>query len=397
MIHKSHFLLVFRLALLLLINFFCNQSVYAKSANFYQQNVFYAGLAYLGDYQYIDKSYPFTRKLNGEKDNSQATLDKTLVNLIKQNPPKNFNLHFHLAKLSESQTVVMAVALDKELVSREVFKNQDGYITKIILDITLQILFFDFSSMSLIDNYSLSSAINHTVKGNKENIDDEVYLLAQRLYLGDKSNPGLLKEVNDKISTLTPRAIDRLRYQMTQIKLHDRVKLQLPPSLSSSELEQYLGQQFSKKLSAESSVNVLPFSRGYALANQLPGRFSNGEVFNLKMPSPDYEFNLEVKDLIHKKMDGSSLYGSQMMFKMLEPLSQKIYINDDYRYGVYKLESSNQVVTDNWSAYEDAMESLIDDLVQQLKKPVKSWHTEHARSKESSYEQFKTKMELFNE
>ncbi len=396
MIFKPCPLIFLKLIIAYSVSAFCAQVAFAKPA-FHQQDVFYAGLAYLGDYQYIDKNYPATRQLNGETNNTTATLDRALVALIKKKPPKNFNLRYDLANLNQSQTVVMAVALDKELVSREVLKNDNGYLTKIILDITLQVLFYDFESMSLVDNYSITSAINHTVSGNQTNIDAEVSKLAKKLYLGDSTHAGILKEISDKIAALTPRAIDSLRFQLSDIQVHDRVKSHLPQTLSTQELQQYLGQHFSTQLSAKSSVNVLPYTRGYALGNQLPGRFSNGEVFNLKMPDADYEFNLEVKNLIHKKTTDSSLFGSQMKFSMFEPLSHQTYINDDFRYGIYKLEADNQVVKDDWSAYEDAMEALIDELVEQLKQPDKSWHKKHARSQAASYQQFNTKVELFNE
>jgi len=382
--------------IVIFVSLFSNQTM-AANLSFHQKDVFYAGLAYLGDYKYIDKNYPVTRKLNGEKDHAKAILDRALIDLIKQSPPANFNLRYDLANLNKSETVVMAVAMDKELVSREVIKNQEGYLTKIILDVTLQILFYDFESMSLVDNYSISSAINHTIQGNPSSIEPEVMELAKRLYLGDSSHIGILTEVSDKVQNLNPREIDSLRFQLSKITTHERVKSHLPETLSINELEQYLGQHFSTQLSAKSSVNVLPYTKGYALGNQLPGRFSNGEVFNLKVPEADYEFNLEVKNLIHKKAADKSLFGSQMKFSMFEPLSRKAYISDDYRFGIYKIESTKQVVYDDWSAYEDAMEALLEELIDQLKNPDKGWHKKHARSQAESYKQFKTKVELFNE
>ena len=51
---------------------------------------------------------------------------------------------------------------------------------------------------------------------------------------------------------------------------------------------------------------------------------------------------------------------------------------------------------DDWTAYEDAAVSLLDDLVAQLRSPQRDWHAQHARERDS-YRQFDDKKELFND
>lgn len=357
---------------------------YAHSAD-----VFYAGIAYLGDRQFIEASYPLTRKLN-EPD---GTLDRVLRSKLQAQPGNTLNIRYGLADLNKAESVALAVAVDQERVVREVFDFDSRLQTKLIVEISLQLLFYDYESNTLIANLPVSAAMNHVIPGDVSNINPHAEQLAEQLYMDPQS--GLLHRVQAALHTYTLGHAKPLRFQLREIDVHDRVLQHLPPDLSLTRWQQSLGQFFSAQLSKQTGVEVIPYNRGYALGNQLPGRFANGEVFGLALPDADLSFAMEVKQLSKHSVEDNLIYGSQIRFEFTEPFTGTPFVNGDYRLAVYKLGSEARLVADDWSAWQDALQDLMTGLIKQLRNPQKTWHTEHARDKRS-YRLFNRKKELFN-
>jgi len=364
----------------------------ASLASFHARatDVFYAGIAYLGDHQFIEASYPLSRKLN-EPD---GTLDRALRDRLQNNPGTQLNLQYGLADLNRAESIVLAVAIDQERVVREVFNFDSGLQTKLIVEISLQLLFYDYASNTLIANQPVSAAMNHVIPGNVNNISLHAEQLAEQLYMDPEH--GLLHKVQTILHTYSLDHAKPLRFQLTQIDLHDRVLPHLPEGLSAVRWQQSLGQFFSAQLSQQTGVEVIPYNRGYALANQLPGRFANGDVFGLALPDPDLSFAIQVKQLSRYEVQGNLVYGSQISFEFAEPFTGTTFVDGDYRLAVYKLGSEARVLGDDWSAWQDALQELMTALIKQLRNPQKTWHTEHARDKRS-YRLFNKKKGLFNE
>ena len=354
-------------------------------------DVFYGGLAYLGDYRYVDQNYRLTVALN----EPGGALDKRLREQLRERPPQGFSLSYRLADIDQSESVVLAVAVDHERVVREVFDFDGAIQTKLIVEISLQLLFYDFETQTLIDNVPVSAAVNHVIPGDVGNIDAEVARLARALYLGSASERGLLDRIADVLQGHQLRRDHGLRFQLADIEFHERVLPYLPERLEADQLQQSLGQFYSAELGRSTGVQVLPFNRGYALGNQLPGRFANGEVFGLALPEPDYQFGLALVNFVKSKDRDGLIFGAQVRFSFSEPFTNTVYVDGDYRLGVYKLASDARIVEDDWSAWRDALESLLGELVAQLKHPKKSWHTKHARDKDS-YQRFNKQRGLFD-
>ena len=359
---------------------------------FAEQPAYYAGLAFLGDFNYIDTNYPMTQALNAGK----GRLDRALVDALNHSPPANMELRYTLGDLDRTETLVLAVALDRERVSREVLDLSIGIRTKLIVEVSLQVLLYELAGGYLVTNVPVSAAVNHVLDGNVGDIEDEALALAETLYFGDDSTPGLLRQAVAAIAALKPSDAPGLRYQLASVAIHDRVLPLLPGSIDERLFRQRLGQFFSARLSEHAGVDVIPFTRGYAIGNQLPGRFANGEAFNLELPEPDYAFHVELKNLSRHERDSNLVFGAQAHLTLEEPFTGSISIEGDYRAGIFKPAAGLRIESDDWSAYEDAAENLLDDLVTQLRSPDRSWHRQHARAADS-YSQFNAKKELFND
>ncbi len=358
-----------------------------------RQPVYYAGLAFLGDFQYVDANYPLTRKLN----EGQGALDAALAHALRAAEPEHLELRYTLGDLNRTDTVVLAIAVDRERISRETFEFQHGLRTKLIVEVSLQVLLYDLAAGTLIDNVPVSAAINHVVAdGRDTDLEAEALKLARTVYYGDGQAPGLLAQVAARVFQIQPGAGFGLRFRVESLALDENLHDLLPAHRSERQVSQNLGQWLSARLSERTGVSVIPFTRGYAIGNQLPGRFANGEAFNLELPEPDYALHVEFRNLVKQNAGDQLIFGAQAHFVLEEPFTKSVLIDGDYRLGIYKLASHARIEADDWSAYEDAAEGLLDELVDQLKDPQRSWHKSHARN-ENSFAQFDDSKELFHD
>jgi hypothetical protein len=367
-------------------------SLQPATADLAKPEVFYAGIAYLGDKDYIDAAYPLSRTLNESASNGPV-LDQRLRALLSETELKYLTISYQLGNIRQSKSIGMAIALDRELFSTEQYDTGHQF-TKFIFDISGQLLFFDFEKMALIDTVPINFAANHTLKGQYTATKEQRLALAKFLYLEGEEN--FLAAAVEALTTTKINTKDGLRFQLDTINLHQRVLDQMADNRHPEQFKQYLGQYFTAQLSAQHPVSVLPYNRGYGIGNQLPGRFQDGNVFSLQLPEPDFTFTLDVKNFTKKPAKSSAGYFTQAYLTFNEPYRNKTYIAGDYRYGVDKRGIDTAITTDDWAAYEDAIEGLLASLINQLGKPQKNWHKKYARDT-NSYAQFKVKQELFTD
>ncbi len=360
-----------------------------------QTKVFYAGLGYLGSYEFIEANYSQALRLNSNK-SGPGRMDQALQAALEAKPPQNFQLDYGLADLQRSESLVMSIAIDKEQVSIERHSIAGRPLTKLIVDASAQILFYDFESQSLVANYPHAQAINHVVEDSSQ-LDVEIAKLFETLYFGDASTKGLIETVVERVNTMRVDDIRGLRYQLREVTIGDEAGQQIPKGQQLAQVGQYWGQFFSAQLASKTTVPVLPYVRGYAIGNQMTGRFANGKVFNLQFPEPDFVFDIKVNKLIKSKDNKGLLYGAQANLHLLEPSLNRTLIQDDFRYGVYKLDEGTSDNLDDWAAFEDAMENLMIEWVEQLRDPKRRWFSSHARNTNDTYTTFRDKKELFND
>lgn len=368
---------------------FALSMTFGVSAATLEKPVFhYAGVSYLGGKQYIEEAYPQALKLNDTEGGNR--LNHRLLELTQTLSPKYFDLSFEKANQDKGQYKVVSLALDREYVSVEDL----GAHTKITVEASGQLLFMDYQTLTLIASYPVDSQVSTTVDQYDES---QLTGLIEQLYffsdVGDANGNGLLEQAAIKLSNANPAEFaDGARFQVTDVLLSDKANKLVD---SESIFKQFLGQYFTSRLSYQYKLNVIPFVKGYAIGNVMVGRFSNGDVYNLTLPLPDYEFVLAVNDINKLEKGRVNIYGSELGIGFSQPELGRSYLNDYFYYVVQKLISKNQKTVDDWSAYEDAMIVLIDDIVDQLGNPDKKWIKDHSND-ESVYKRFKKKAALFH-
>ncbi|WP_321392648.1 hypothetical protein [uncultured Desulfuromusa sp.] len=282
--------------------------------------------------------------------------------------------------------------MKNELVSHE----QVGDVYKVIGEVSGQLVFFDFSTMSLIENYPVSMAKNHVVNLSK-NVKSEGEKILADVYLGTHDHESILNLAAKILSEIKINESTGVRFQVKNIKISENVINTLNKKTNIDKLRKYVGYFFSSRLKNKYDVVVLPFLKDYSVSNTMSGRFSNGDIYNLKVPEPDYSFNISIKKIKKKQFKNSNMiYACQIHFTMEDTFQNSKYIDGYYHYSVPKLLLDNQENTDDTSAYIDAIESLLDELVIQLAKPNKKWLKLHGGNN-TSYDQFNAKRRLFHE
>ena len=64
--------------------------------------------------------------------------------------------------------------------------------------------------------------------------------------------------------------------------------------------EAWLADLVSEALSTRAGVPLIPYAKGYAIGNVMSMRVSDGDVYNLKLPKPDYEISVALTNLVKK-------------------------------------------------------------------------------------------------
>lgn len=358
-----------------------------------KRTVHFAGVAYLGKYNLLEQNYPNALSLNKTQLNGQGQLDFKFIQSVRSSQPKYLNIDFGLANTQKSQSMVMALAIERESVSTEII----GKHRKIIAEVSAQLFFFDFESMSLIANVPLSIAKNHVVPA-EQNYESEILPLFSDLYLGTahKSSKNLLSLAVKTLENVSPDQSTGLRFQLESVSLNKNVTSLLPQSLSETRFSQFVGQYFSARLANQYSVTVLPFTKGYGIGNQMAGRFSNGTVFNIGVPEPDYVFSINVTGLKKAPLNENLMYAARIKFDLTEKTQRKRFLDGHFQMAVAKLVMDSQSEIDDWGAYHDAIEVLIDDLIKQLGEPDKKWFKTHSREK-ASYVKFVKRKGMFSD
>lgn len=369
------------LALLLCLN----QALHAAEKN----EVHYAGFAYLGDYKLLDSNYPITRFLDRDR-----MLSDFLRKELQRVSPLHLDLRYELGNLQSGETTAIAVALERERLTREVHEFVDGTRTTLKIDIAVQVLIYNVEQGTLLDSFQVTRALNDVLPGDVQDIQDLAREHVRELYFGNETESGLLAQTANRIAQHEVKKQHGLRFQVRNVGFLESTTASLSSDYSLHQLQQHLGQAYTARLAETTGVTVIPYTRGHAFGNQLPGRFADGAVFSVMLPEPDYVFDLEVRNLMQTPDADNLLYGTQLRFTLTEPFTNTTKIHGDFKKGIWKYALDGRLQTD-WSAYEDAIEALLEDLIEQLGKPTRAWHEDHSRDPDQTYRQFSSK-DLFN-
>jgi len=331
--------------------------------------VFNAGYAFVGDAKYIKNNYPYSFAISKElSGNNISILEQALSSRIRRQKPKHFKLvSGKLGNLDEGETISVAFALDNETVAIE--KIGSDY--KIVIDLGAQVLFFDFDGMKVIGCYPVAiqlidvSGTYPSPKLIKKRI--------RELFVGKKYGVNIFDEFNKRLTDIEIKPKFKNSIQITDVVVEQKA-LEFLPDMYKSDLRNFkvfLAKNFSKYLSNNQQVSVLPYTKGYAIGNKMAARFSNGEVYMLEIPQAEYEANLTLRGFKkvmydQKKSATSWVYGVYVKFKIEQPLLGKCYIDEKFKNGATKIVPIAQENIEDWPAFQESLFVLFDSMTKQF-------------------------------
>jgi len=144
-------------------------------------------------------------------------------------------------------------------------------------------------------------------------------------------------------------------------------------------MKNLIAQSFSKRLSENHNVAIVPFTEGQAIGKSMKLKFvQSDKIYDIKLPNPDYHIELNIKGF--KKVLAQStavedlfLYGSFINFKIYQPELNKYYFDETLR-GVTQVKiPKEQSDINDWRKYYYNLEILFDDFSKNIIKQDKKW------------------------
>lgn len=319
-----------------------------------------AGLAYAGDAASLAQRFPFSVAYEQAVKAAGRPVYAALRDELAKAPPQQLRLVTQIDELKgRDQAIAVALVVGNETVSVEKLAG----LYKLFVLVRAQALFFDFKSMSVVRAYPIS--FGHIDVFDHSPNDGEVAARVRGVYEGAAGKPGILTRFAGTLAKATLPASTSRTLQITRVALKPETVNNLPDYLRGSPTvsETWAADLVGEALSTRAGVPIIPYAKGYAVGNVMSMRISDGDVYNLKLPKPDYEIGVELSALRKLKYGSSAagesfIYGSYASIRIEEPLSGKVYLDTALKNGEIKLVPVTQTYVDDFPAYYDSVNGL---------------------------------------
>ncbi len=327
-------------------------------------SIAFAGFAYAGDAAQIASRFPVTRQVEADAKASGMPLGKSLSQAIGNNLLAGLPVSMDgMSSLtSGDQALATAFVITSETSSVERF----GDLYKVLTAVRAQAMIFDFKSMTVVRASPM--AVAYLDVQDHAPSDSEKRERVRQLFMGG-SKPGLFARYVQVLSAARLPAPGTRYLQVSKVNVMPDALARFPERIrGNGEIAQsWIADTFGEGLLDRADVAVLPYRMGYAIGNAMAMRFASGEVFNLKLPEPDYTIEIDLKGLKRVEYGNSTagtsyIYASYSHVKIAEPVSGRAWLDADFKNGEVKLVPSTQTSIDDFPAYSDSMRGLFTKL-----------------------------------
>ena len=343
----------------------CSQSAFAQQA----PEVAFAGFAYSGSASTMAARFPHSQRYEEELQTAGTSMGQNLRRLLDATPPSHLKIVSQIEALKgRDQALAVALVIGSETVSVEQFGNAH----KLMVLIRGQAMFFDFKSMNVLRAYPVSFAyidlLDHPPTA------DEVLARVKLVYQGTGDKAGVLARFAQNVAKAQiPPGVPRF-LQVTSVQLKPEALEVLPAYIKSEPgaAETWAADLVSDAISTRVGVPIVPYAKGYAIGNVMSMRISDGTVFELKLPQPDYEIKVELSGFRKVKFSevqggaSSFVYGAYAQMHIEEPLSRKAYLSTALKNGETRVIPASQRHVDDFPHFYDAVNGLFVKLAQAM-------------------------------
>lgn len=324
-------------------------------------DVAFAGFAYAGAASTIATRFPHSSLYDQELAAAGTSIGQNLLRALEASPPSHLRIVSQINALkSRDQALAVALVIGSETVSVEQF----GAVHKLMVLIRGQAMFFDFKSMNVMRSYPVSFAyvdlLDHvpTVQ--------EVQARVRMVYEGAGGKPGVLGRFVQSVSTARIPAGAPRFIQVSTVQLEPDALAVLPASLKSESgaAEVWAADLVSEAISTRVSIPIVPYAKGYAIGNVMSMKVSDGTVFELRLPQPDYEIKVDLtgfRKVKYSEVPGGAstfVYGAYARIRIEEPLSRTVYLETALKNGETRVIPASQQAVDEFPHFYDAANGL---------------------------------------
>lgn len=317
------------------------------------RQVYWAGFAFTGNASTQADVVPYsTASIDA---GGTGAINARLLEELAKNPPRHLGLIAdRLAMLDGSTSAtVLAAALDRELVSVEPIG--DHY--KVLVEVALQALFFDFRERQVIAAFPLT--LQRIDLMDRAPDEEQIKaIVSGLLYGGAPTNLPRVFAQTLLEARLPEAAVRRLQVANVTVSESARQKLREPSAAAA--LGAGLAHELTKALAAATGVGLLPPTSGQAIGGVMAARFADGKVYQLKIPEADYVVQVQVDALKSGVVQETPamrqmLFGAFFTVVVSEPYSGKVFFEQPLRKGATKVVPATQRQVDEWSASHETL------------------------------------------
>lgn len=350
-------------------------------------SVYYAGFSFVGNHADNAKAYPHSVALAKENGaNGLPLIEQALLARMSkiERPDVNFIVN-HLGDYRSGDAITLAFAIDWENVAVE--KIADVY--KVVVDLHGQILLFDYSEMKVIGSYPVAIQLRDVQ--NDEPSEEYIRSIIRALYLDDQYGINIVDEFSNRLKSVAIKPSFGQYLMVRNVVLEEKAVKHMPSTerLDQSIFKTTVAQSFGKYLSLNQGVSLLPYTVGEAIGSKMALRFSNGDVFNLLIPEPDFTVDLIIRGFKKVKIGETHaktawVYGSYLRIHIEQPDFGKVYMDIPFKNAAIKKIPVSQVSVDDWTAYQESLYSFFNQFSSQVSSPSKKWIAEVTKAKDAS-------------
>jgi len=330
-------------------------------------DVAFAGFAFSGGDSTIKARFPYSLRYEAAQNSAGTPIYQSLMRQLQATPPVHFRITTQLDELKgRDQALAVALVVGSETVSDEIFGN----VHKLMVVIRAQVMFFDFKSMNVVRSYPVSFAyvdvLDHAAR------DDEIMARLKLVYEGTGDKPGILSRfVNSVAKAQMPAQVTRY-LQVVNVRVSPEAQAIIPVSLRSEPgaVETWAADLVGEAISTRAGVPIVPYSKGYAIGNVMSLRVSDGTVWQLKLPKPDYEISVDLtgfKKIKFSEVAGGAttyVYGAYGAIRIVEPFGNKVYLDTALKNGETRIIPASQQYVDDFPHFYDALNGMFVKLAQ---------------------------------
>lgn len=353
--------------------------------------VYFAGFGYLCRDDQVASRFPWTSRVIGES--GDEALNGRLGARAKSFASPAFRLNVDgLGKLRPGENGrVLALVFDRELISHE--KVAGDWKTRV--EISFQALIFDFSTQNVVTAVPMGA--EYVFASQAPAGDEDIAGIFRRLLLGDQDTAvqptfwrvlGTAGVLHDGQRTLRILSSTIAEPAQTALTASDN-----PAGLGPDAL----AQRFAQFLCARQQLPLLPFAGTQAVNGVMPTKISNGVVYNLKIPEPDYAISLRLDGL--KKVKASEtgagvvwVYGAFITIRFYEPLSDRSFFDAQVKLGATRTVPTTMEQIDDGAAFAEVVTRLFNEFAGAIQPFDAAWAEKHivaAQSRQPRMDQLK--------